>query len=284
MEITSAMIKTLRDKTGAGMMDCKRALESSAGNMEAAIEYLRKKGAAVAAKRADRAAKEGVIVTRVTPDGKTGVIVEVNAETDFVGRSEDFVGFANAVAEGLEKNRPESLEKALGMTLGTGKTVTQALDDLLAKVGEKIEVRRFQILTSKGGVVSAYTHVGSKIGVLVDVAGIAADAAKTGIGRDVAMQIAAMNPMVVNRTEIGKEMVERELDIYRTQARNEGKPAQIVDRIAQGKLEKFYQEVALLEQTFIKDPGKTVKEVLAESGKDAAVAGFVRFHLGEEAR
>ena len=284
MEITSAMIKTLRDKTGAGMMDCKRALESSAGNMEAAIEYLRKKGAAVAAKRADRAAKEGVIVTRVTPDGKTGVIVEVNAETDFVGRSEDFVGFANAVAEGLEKNRPESLEKALGMTLGTGKTVTQALDDLLAKVGEKIEVRRFQIVTSKAGVVCAYTHVGSKIGVLVDVAGIAADAAKTGIGRDVAMQIAAMNPMVVNRTEIGKEMVERELDIYRTQARNEGKPAQIVDRIASGKLEKFYQEVALLEQTFIKDPGKTVKEVLAESGKDAAVAGFVRFHLGEEAR
>ncbi len=284
MEITSAMIKTLRDKTGAGMMDCKRALESSAGDMEAAIEYLRKKGAAVAAKRADRAAKEGMIVTRVTPDGKTGVIVEVNAETDFVGRSEDFVGFANAVAEGLEKNRPESLEKALGMTLGTGKTVTQALDDLLAKVGEKIEVRRFQIVTSKAGVVSAYTHLGSKIGVLVDVAGIAPDAATTGIGRDVAMQIAAMNPMVVNRTGIGKEMVERELDIYRTQAKNEGKPAQIVDRIAQGKLEKFYQEVALLEQTFIKDPGKTVKEVLAESGKDAAVAGFVRFHLGEETR
>jgi elongation factor Ts len=284
MEITSAMIMTLRHKTGAGMMDCKRALESSAGDMEAAIEYLRKKGAAVAAKRADRAAKEGMIVTRVTPDGNTGVIVEVNAETDFVGRSEDFVGFANAVAEGLENNRPESLEQALGMTLGTGKTVTQALDDLLAKVGEKIEVRRFQIVTSKAGVVSAYTHLGSKIGVLVDVDGIAPDAAKTGIGRDVAMQIAAMNPMVVNRTGIGKEMVERELDIYRTQARNEGKPAQIVDRIAQGKLEKFYQEVALLEQTFIKDPGKTVKEVLAESGKDAAVAGFVRFHLGEETR
>jgi elongation factor Ts len=278
------MIKTLRDKTGAGMMDCKRALESSGGNMDAAIAYLRKKGAAVAAKRADRAAKEGMIVTRVTPDGKTGVIVEVNAETDFVGRSEDFVGFANAVAEGLENNRPESLEQALGMTLGTGKTVTQALDDLLAKVGEKIEVRRFQIVTSKAGVVSAYTHLGSKIGVLVDVDGIAPDAAKTGIGRDVAMQIAAMNPMVVNRTGIGKEMVERELDIYRTQARNEGKPAQIVDRIAQGKLEKFYQEVALLEQTFIKDPGKTVKEILAESGKDAAVAGFVRFHLGEETR
>jgi elongation factor Ts len=284
MEITSAMIKTLRDKTGAGMMDCKRALESSAGNIEAAIEYLRKKGAAVAAKRADRTAKEGMIVTRVTPDGKTGVIVEVNAETDFVGRSEDFVGFANAVAEGLEKNRPESLEKALGMTLGTGKTVTQALDDLLAKVGEKIEVRRFQIVTSKTGVVSAYTHLGSKIGVLVDVAGIPADAAKAGIGRDVAMQIAAMNPMVVNRTEISKEMVEREQDIYRTQAKNEGKPAQVVDRIAQGKLEKFYQEVALLEQTFIKDPGKTVKEVLAESGKDAGVAGFVRFHLGEETK
>ena len=278
------MIKALREKTGAGMMDCKRALESSGGTMDAAIEYLRKKGAAVAAKRADRAAKEGMIVTRVTPDGKTGVIVEVNAETDFVGRSEDFVGFANAVAESLERHRPESAERALAMTLGTGKTVAQGLEDLLAKVGEKIEVRRFQILTSKGGVVSAYTHLGSKIGVLVDVAGITPDAGKTGIGRDVAMQIAAMNPMVVNRTEIGSEMVERELDIYRTQAKNEGKPAQVVDRIATGKLEKFYQEVALLEQTFIKDPGKTVKEVLAESGKDAAVAEFVRFHLGEETK
>jgi elongation factor Ts len=284
MEITSAMIKALRDKTGAGMMDCKKALESSDGTMDAAIEYLRKKGAAVAAKRADRTAKEGMIVTRVTPDGKTGVIVEVNAETDFVGRSEDFVGFSNAVAEALEKNRPDSLEKALAMTLGTGKTVAQALDDLLAKVGEKIEVRRFQVLTSNAGVVSAYTHLGSKIGVLVDVAGISRDAAKTGIGRDVAMQIAAMNPMVVNRAEIGKEMVERELDIYRTQAKNEGKPAQVVDRIVQGKLEKFYQEVALLEQTFIKDPGKTVKEVLAESGKETAVAEFVRFHLGEETK
>jgi len=284
MEITSAMIKTLRDKTGAGMMDCKRALESSGGNMDAAIEYLRKKGAAVAAKRADRAAKEGMIVTRVNPDGKAGVIVEVNAETDFVGRSEDFVEFSNAVADALEKHRPESVEKALAMTLGTGKTVAQGLDDLLAKVGEKIEVRRFEIVASKTGVVSAYTHLGSKIGVLVDVAGITPDAAKTGIGRDVAMQIAAMNPMVVNRAEIGKEMVERELDIYRTLAKNEGKPAQIVDRIAQGKLEKFYQEVALLEQTFIKDPGKTVKEVLAESGAGVSVASFVRFHLGEEAK
>jgi elongation factor Ts len=284
MDITSGMIKSLRDKTGAGMMDCKKALESAGGDMEAAIEYLRKKGAAVAAKRADRAAKEGMIVTRVTPDAKTGVIVEVNAETDFVGRSEDFVRFANAVAEGIEKQRPESLEKLLAMPLGSGKSVTQALDDLLAKVGEKIEVRRFQILASRAGVISAYTHLGSKIGVLVDIAGISPEAAKTGVGRDVAMQIAAMNPMVVNRTEIGTEMVERELDIYRTQAKNEGKPAQVVDRIATGKLEKFYQEVALLEQTFIKDPGKTVKEVLAETGKDAAVAGFVRFHLGEETK
>jgi elongation factor Ts len=284
MDITSAMIKALRDKTGAGMMDCKKALEASHGDMEAAVEYLRKKGAAVAAKRADRSAKEGMIVTRVTPDGKTGVIVEVNAETDFVGRSEDFVGFANAVAAGLEQHRPATLEQLLAMPLAAGKTVAQALDDLLAKVGEKIEVRRFRIVTSAAGAVSAYTHLGSKIGVLVDVAGITPEAAKTGVGRDVAMQIAAMNPMVVRREEIGNEMVERELDIYRTQAKNEGKPAQVVDRIASGKLEKFYQEVALLEQTFIKDPGKTVKEVLAEAGKGTAVAGFVRFHLGEETK
>jgi elongation factor Ts len=288
MNITPELIKQLREKTGAGMMDCKRALESSAGNMDAAIEYLRKKGAAVAQKRADRSAKEGMIVTRVGTNGMLGVILEVNCETDFVARSEDFISFAEAVAATIVASKPANVEKLLTLTAPGGKGITAMMDDLLSKVGEKIDVRRFVILESGNGVIASYTHMGNKIGVLVELSGLTVEAAVSGAGRDVAMQIAAMSPMVIKREQVGKELVEHELDIYRTQARNEGKPAQIVDKIASGKLEKFYQEVCLLEQTFIKDSGKTVKDYLHEAttktGKDVNVIGFRRFHLGEEVK
>ncbi len=286
MDITSDVIKKLRDKTGAGMMDCKRALEASNGDMEAAIDFLRKKGAATGAKRAERAAKEGVIATRVSADGTVGVAVEVNCETDFVGRSDDFTGFATNVVETILRDRPASVEALAGLKAPAGKTVAELLNDLLAKVGEKIEVRRFQILASADGSVSSYTHLGSKIGVLVEFGGMDASGAQTG--RDVAMQVAAMNPMCVSRDEVSKDAIERELDIYRTQAKNEGKKDQIVERIASGRLEKYYQEVCLLDQTFIKDPGKTIKDVLADlsksSGKTVTVRRFVRFHLGEEVK
>jgi elongation factor Ts len=282
MEITSELIKRLRDKTGAGMMDCKRALTETVGDMEKAIEYLRKKGAAVAAKRAERAAKEGIIVTRVAPDGKRGVVVEVNAETDFVGRSEDFVQFANTVATVLETQTPASPEVLLALPAAGGKTIGNLLNDLLAKVGEKIDVRRYEIVEAKNGVVSAYTHMGSKIGVLVEFTGLPAEATVTG--RDIAMQVAAMSPLVVAREELTKETLDREMEIYRTQAQNEGKPAHIVDKIAQGRLEKFFQEACLVDQTFIKDPGKTVKDVIKEAGAQVSVRRFVRFHLGEEGK
>jgi elongation factor Ts len=286
MEITSEMIKQLRDKTGAGMMDCKRALESSGGNLDAAIEYLRKKGAAVAAKRADRSAKEGMIVTRVGEGGRRGLVVEVNCETDFVGRSDDFMRFANTVAETLEQHTPADVSQLLALHAAGGKTLSQLMNDLLSKVGEKIDVRRFSVVDSPDGVVNSYTHLGNKIGVLVEMTGMKEP--NTPTGRDVAMQIAAMNPMVISRDQVSKEVIEQELDIYRTQSKNEGKPAHIVDKIAMGKLDKFYQEVCLLEQTFIKDPGKTVKDILqeasAKSGQNIAVKRFIRFHLGEETR
>jgi elongation factor Ts len=286
MEITSEVIKKLREKTGAGMMDCKRALEASNGDMEAAIDFLRKKGAATGAKRAERAAKEGVIATRVSADGTTGVAVEVNCETDFVGRSDDFTGFANNVVEAILRDRPASVEALAALKSPAGKTIAELQNDLLAKVGEKIEVRRFQIVPSADGSVSSYTHLGSKIGVLVEFGGMDASGAQTG--RDVAMQVAAMNPLCVSRDEVSKEAIERELDIYRTQAKNEGKKDQIVERIASGRLEKYYQEVCLLDQTFIKDPGKTIKDVMADlskaTGKTATVRKFVRFHLGEEVK
>lgn len=280
MEITNDMIKRLREKTGAGMMDCKRALEATAGDMDAAIEYLRKKGAAVAQKRADRAAKEGIIVTRVVANGKFGVVVEVNCETDFVGRSDDFTGFANTVAEVIEKNKPASVEALLAMQATGGKTVADLMNDLLSKVGEKVDVRRFTIYETSDGTISSYTHLGSKIGVLVELTG----AGDMSIGRDVAMQIAAMNPQYISREQVSQAMIDQELDIYRTQAKNEGKPAQIVDKIATGRLEKFYQEVCLIEQTFIKDPGKTIREYLQGSkpGDGLAVKRFHRYHLGEE--
>lgn len=283
MEITSEMIKKLREKTGAGMMDCKRALESTAGDMDAAIEYLRKKGAAIGQKRSDRTAKEGVIVTRVGSNGTTGVIVEVNCETDFVGRSDDFIGFGQSVAEALELHKPQSLEAIPTLTNSSGRKIADLMNDVLAKVGEKIDIRRFQIFQSSDGSVSSYTHLGNRIGVLVELTGIAAGSPPA---RDIAMQIAAMNPAVVTRDQVDKAWVERELDIYRTQAKNEGKPAQIVEKIAQGKLEKFYQEVVLTEQTFIKDPGKTIKDVLKEANpaQPATVKRFQRFHLGEETK
>ena len=284
MAITHEMIKKLREMTGAGMMDCKRALEETGGSIDAAVESLRKKGAAVGQKRGDRAAKEGMIVTRVSGDGKTGVIVEVNCETDFVGRSDDFAAFAGAIAGTIAARRPKTLEELRGLTSPNGRTVTDLTNDLLAKVGEKIDVRRFNILESADGAVFSYTHLGNKIGVLVECANLGNDLAGTVVGRDVAMQIAAMNPMTVGREGIARETIDRELDIYRTQAKNEGKADPIVEKIANGRLEKFFQEVCLLEQTFVKDGGKTIKDYLAETGKGTTVKRFHRYHLGEEAR
>ena len=283
MDITSDMIKKLREKTGAGMMDCKRALEASGGDMQGAIEQLRKKGAATGQKRADRSAKEGVIVTRVGANGRTGVVVEVNCETDFVGRSEAFVGFANTVAEAIERNKPQTLEQVLELSSSDGKKISTLMNDLLSKVGEKIAIRRFVMFASSDGLMSAYTHLGNKIGVLVELAGVADGMDATKVARDIAMQVAAMNPTVITRDQVDKATIERELEIYQTQAKNEGKPVHIVDKIAAGRLEKFYQEVCLLEQTFIKDSGKTIKDFLLESGgKALAVKRFQRFHLGEE--
>jgi elongation factor Ts len=225
-----------------------------------------------------------MIVTQVSADGKTGVVVEVNCETDFVGRSDDFVAFAGAVAATIAARKPKTLEELRTLKAPGGKSIADLTNDLLAKVGEKIDVRRFTVLDSPDGAVFSYTHLGSKIGVLVECLNLAADAAGTVVGRDVAMQIAAMNPMTVGRESIPRETVEKELDIYRTQAKNEGKPAPIVEKIANGRLEKFYQEVCLLEQIFVKDGGKTIRDYLAETGKGTTVKQFHRYHLGEEGR
>lgn len=279
MAITSEQVKLLREKTGAGMMDCKKALEESNGNFEKAIEYLRKKGAATAQKRADRATKEGIIVTEVDNNKKHGIIVEVNCETDFVARSNDFINFANEVANLVASLKPGDMQQLLNLKNEENRTISQYLNDVIAKTGEKIEVKRFNVLNTNSGLIFSYTHIGNKLGVLVELAG---DPSSIEIvGRDIAMQIAAMNPQFISRDQVPKDIIDRELEIYKTQAREEGKPEQVLDRIANGKLEKFYQEMCLYEQVFIKDAGKTIRDILNEVGGNISLKSFVRYQLGE---
>ena len=277
MAVTSELVKQLRDKTGAGMMDCKKALDETNGNMELAIEVLRKKGAATAAKRADKTANEGTIVAKISDDGKRGVMVEINCETDFVARGEDFTSFAQSVAQIAFDKSPATVEELHALPHPNGKTVSDALSELIGKVGEKIEIRRLLSLRSEGGFLEQYVHMGAKIGVIVELGAELNPSNKT-IARDIAMQVAAMSPIVVSRDNVNKELVDKELEIYRTQAKNEGKPDQIADKIANGRLEKYYQEVVLLEQSFIKDAGKMVKDLLSPN---VSVKQFKRFQLGE---
>ena len=277
MAVTSELVKKLRDKTGAGMMDCKKALDESNGDLEKAIEILRKKGAATAAKRADKTANEGIIVSKVSDDAKYGILVEINCETDFVARGEDFVNFANSIAQIVFDKSPKSVEELLTLSHPSGKTVADALSELVGKVGEKTEIRRIYTVKTDGAFLESYIHMGSKLGVLVEFGAEFTPANKT-IARDIAMQVAAMNPIVVSRDKVSKELLDKEVEIYRQQAKNEGKPEQIAEKIATGRLEKYFQEVVLLEQSFIKDAGKAVKDLLSPN---VTVKQFKRFQLGE---
>lgn len=286
MAITSELVKQLREKTGAGMMDCKKALEETGGDFEKAIEYLRKKGAAVAAKRAERTANEGLVLTRLSEDSKTAAIIELNCETDFVAKSDAFIELANKIADLVFANNFNSVDEVLNAKVN-GLTVTDLINEAVGKIGEKIQLSRFKKVNVETGSIVDYIHPGSKLGVLVIfeyTKPVPADFRT--FGRDIAMQVAAMRPMTVSRDEVDKELVEREIEIYKTQARNEGKPEQVLERIAQGKLEKFYQEVCLLEQPFVKDGSKSVGELIKSYNDanltDVKVKQFVRFHLADE--
>jgi len=276
MSISASDVKKLRDITGVGMMDCKRALEESAGDFEAAIDLLRKKGQKVAAKRADREAKEGVIATASTGDGRTAILVEVNCETDFVARNEEFQAFAASIANLVLASRPADRDALLTLPLEGGRTVEQALTDMTGKIGEKIDVRRVAVETSASGRIVSYIHPGARLGVLVDIDG---NGDVESAGRDVAMQVAALNPVATTRDEVPQDIQEKELEIGRETARNEGKPEQIVDRIAQGKLDRFFKDNVLVEQPFVKDASINVGSMLKSAG--AEVRGFVRFALGD---
>ncbi len=282
MAITAAQVNDLRQRTGAGMMDCKRALEEANGDIQKAIEILRKKGASVAAKRAEKSANEGLVVTKVSEDKKSATILEINCETDFVAKSEDFIKLANYVLDAAHKNKPKNVEELL-----KNSDVQDKLNDVLGKVGEKIEISRFDIMDANDGLLVDYIHMGSKLGVLIKFEDVKAGSDELYlIGKDMAMQVAAMNPISVKREDVPKETVDKEIEIYKELAKKEGKPEQMLEKIAMGRLNKFYQENVLLEQAFIKDNSKTVSDLLkefnAKHGSSAKVARFDRFHLGDE--
>lgn len=274
MNISAKDVKRLRDQTGVGMMDCKKALAEANGDFETAIEVLRKKGQKVAAKRADREAKEGIIATATSADGKTAAIVEVNCETDFVARNDDFQAFANAMAELVLEKRPADRDALLALDFN-GQSVEEAITSMTGKIGEKIDVRRLAVVDTQGKAVS-YIHPGARLGVVVEIHG---NGESEAVGRDVAMQVAALNPIAATRDEVPQDIKDKEMEIARDAARNEGKPEKIIDRIAEGKLERYYKDHVLTEQPFVKDSSVKVGDLLSNAGLE--VKGYVRFALGD---
>ncbi|HSD64866.1 MAG TPA: translation elongation factor Ts [Ignavibacteriaceae bacterium] len=283
MNITAQQVLELRQKTGSGMMDCKNALIEADGDMEKAIEILRKKGQAVASKRAEKTAGEGLVLTRISNDKKSGIIVEVNCETDFVANSTDFVNFANLVADKSEAIKPSSPEELIEKN----PDVKNTLNDVMGKVGEKIEISRLAVDNTDNGLIVDYIHPGSKLAVLVTFNNTLNNASElAALGKDIAMQVAAMRPICVYREEVPKDLIQKEIEIYKELSRKEGKPEQILDKIAQGKLNKYYQENCLIEQAYIKDNSKSVGDLLKEfntkNNSDVKIDHFRRYHLGDE--
>ena len=270
MAISAATVKELRERTGAGMMDCKKALTATGGDMQKAIDYLREKGIAKAAKKSGRIAAEGAVAAYISKDGKTGVLLEVNCETDFTANNENFRALEKKVIEHIAEAKPADLD-ALNDSVIDGKKVSELVTEATATIGEKISIRRFVTYETEGKL-TTYIHMGGKIGVLVEMTG-----GSDELGKDVAMQIAAANPSAVDRAGVDASELEHEKEILRKQALEEGKPEKIVEKMVLGRINKFYKEVCLVEQIFVKDNEKTVKDIL---GKEK-VLRFTRWQLGE---
>ncbi|MGA8259353.1 MAG: translation elongation factor Ts [Arenicellales bacterium] len=275
MAITASMVKELRDRTGAGMMECKNALTESGGDLDAAVDALRRKGAAKADKKAGRIAAEGAVVAALSPDNKTGVLVEVNCETDFVAKDDSFQSFAGAVARTVLEEQPADIAALAALPLDDGdRTVEEARVELVTKIGENIALRRFEIMHAPGAArISAYTH-GARIGVLVCVEG-----GRPDLGKDLAMHVAASRPMVVAADEVPPEVLDKEKEIFAAQARDSGKPEEIIEKMVKGRLQKYLNEVTLLGQPFVKDPDQTVAKLV--KSEQASILGFKRLEVGE---
>ena len=290
-DITSQMVKELREMTQAGMMDCKKALVEAEGNMEKAVEWLREKGLAAAAKKAGRIAAEGLVASYVNEDATVGVIVEVNCETDFVAKTDNFVAFCKDVAGHIAKAAPADVDALMAQQFvnDESKTIQDLVSDATVAIGEKISIRRFVRYETQSGAVESYIHLGGKIGVLIEVSND--NAATRGVEtfktyyHDLALEIAAAKPTVVRKEEVPTAELDKEREILRAQALNEGKPEKIVDRMVEGRIDKYYKEVCLLEQSFVKDTDKTISQLTAEVAKEIGakidVKRFARYERGE---
>ena len=274
MQITASMVKELRERTGSGMMECKKALQEVDGDIDTAIENMRKSGMAKADKKSGRIAAEGRVVIEISEDGQSAAVVEVNCETDFVSGGDDFLSFVTAVAKTALANKPADVAALSEMTLdGASETVEEARKAKIAKIGENMQLRRFEILETTTGTFGSYLH-GTRMGVLVEMEGGSDELIK-----DVAMHIAASNPLCVSEADVPAEVLEKEKDILRAQALESGKPADIVEKMLTGRVRKYLAEITLLGQSFVKDPDKTVETLLSDAG--ATVNNFVRYEVGE---
>ena len=273
--VTASQVKELREKTGAGMMDCKKVLTETDGDMEKAMELLRERGIAKAAKKSGRIAAEGLVEGYISEDGKVGAIVEVNAETDFVAKNEEFKNFVDDIAKQVADKNPKDVEELLAQEsmAEAGKTVQEVLTNKIATIGENINIRRFERFESTG-LVEKYIHGDGKIAVLVEFA-----KGDKEVAKDICMQIAAARPEFLNEASVPQERVDKEMEILKAQAMNEGKPAEIAEKMVKGRIRKFYEDICLVDQPFVKNPDKKVSDVLKE--KDAEIIRFARFEKGE---
>jgi elongation factor Ts len=272
MAITAAQVKELRERTGSGMMECKKALTEVNGDMEAAIDHLRKTGQAKADKKSGRVAAEGKIVITLGDDNKSALIIEINCETDFAAKDENFSKFADEVANCALVNKPTSIDELNNLKLASGSTVEEERKTLIAKIGENIDVRRFELVSSSGAL-GSYSH-GNRIGVVV-----CTDSDNVELAKDVAMHIAASKPLCVSADQVDPAILKREKDIYSAEAASSGKPDNIIEKMVEGKINKYLKEVTLLGQPFVKDPDQTIEKLLASA--KTKVESFVRFELGD---
>ena len=283
--ITAKLVKELRERTGSGMMDCKKALTETNGDIEKAVEFLREKGLAAAAKKAGRVAAEGQVVTFTSEDGKTATIVEVNCETDFVADNEQFTSFAAKIAEVAAKSNASNVEELEAEKFEGDKTVKEALTELIATLGENMTIRRFEIVSVDNGVVKTYIHGGGRIGVVVKLECETESPVVEEVAKELCMQVAAANPLFLSKDDVDQEALEKEKEIYRVQALNEGKPEKIVDKMVMGRIQKYFKEVCLLEQLWVKDGDKSITKFVEEKAKEVGspitVKSFVRYERGE---
>ncbi len=274
--ITAADVQKLRQITGAGMMDCKNALNESGGDFEKAIEYLRKKGQKIAAKRADRDANEGIVLAATNPEHTFAVNVMVNCETDFVAKNQDFSDFVRQIVERSMILKPQSLDEFMHMDL-TGRSVQENLMDLVVKIGEKMEIAHYEFIEAP--MVTAYNHFGNRLATIVGF-NKRGDGAATDAAHQVAMQVAAMNPVAIDKDDVDQKIIDQEIEIGKEQARQEGKPENMLEKIALGKLNKFFKESTLMNQDFVRDNTKTIRQFLEATDKELKVTAFKRLMLG----